>query len=163
MNNNSYIIGDVESILILKNNEKVKISTESLEKIWPYTWCIEGTGYVMSRTSGKAVKLHRLITNADKGKFVDHIDGDVRNNTILNLRICRKQQNEFNTKIRRDNSSGFKGVSYIEKLNKYRAYINYCGKQINLGLHEDKIRAAKAYNNKAIELFGEFARLNDVP
>jgi len=162
MNKNRYIFGDIETILILKNSQKVRVSTELIEKIWPYTWCIEGTGYVMSRTSGVAIKLHRLITGACSGEFVDHVDGDIKNNTISNLRICTKQQNEFNTKIRVDNSSGFKGVCYIEKLNKYRAYINYCGKQINLGLYLDKTQAAKAYNGKACELFGEYAKLNFV-
>lgn len=162
MNSNIYVIGNVESLLILKNNQKVRVLTESLEKIRSYTWCIEGTGYVMSKTFGKAVKLHRVITGAGKGEFVDHRDGDVKNNTLDNLRICTKQQNEFNTKIRADNTTGFKGVSFNKKRNKYRSYIVYCGKQISLGEYQYKVDAAKVYNKKALELFGEFARLNDL-
>ncbi|WP_338433251.1 HNH endonuclease [Clostridium tyrobutyricum] len=162
MNNNIYVVGEIETTIILNNGEKFRISTESLNKVTPYTWCTEGNGYAMSRTFGKAVKLHRIITGASKAEIVDHIDGNVKNNTLYNLRICKKQQNEFNTKIRSDNTTGFKGVSYDKRRNKYRSYIVYYGKQISLGQYKYKLDAAKAYNRKALELFGKFARLNDL-
>ena len=72
--------------IYLKNGLFTVISTESLELVIPYTWCMEGTGYVMSRTGGKAVKLHRIITEAQKGDYVDHIDRNPLNNTLGNLR-----------------------------------------------------------------------------
>lgn len=77
--------------IYLKNGLFTVISTESLELVIPYTWCMEGTGYVMSRTGGKAVKLHRIITEAQKGDYVDHIDRNPLNNTLGNLRLCKKQ------------------------------------------------------------------------
>ena len=143
----------------MKNGKKSIISTEFLDLVKPYTWCVEGTGYVMSRSNGKAIKLHRLITNAQKGQFVDHIDGNPLNNTVSNLRLCRKQQNEFNTKIRSDNKSGYKGVC-LTRNGKYRAYISLNGTQYNLGVFSTKEDAARAYNSKAKKLFGEYARLN---
>jgi len=161
-NQNEYFIGEKETVIKMKGGKACRISAECFEKVWPYTWCVEGTGYVMSRTSGRAVKLHRLIMNARKGEYVDHIDGDRLNNTLENLRICRKQQNEFNQKIRRDNSTGYKGVSFFKARGKYRAYINKDRKRYELGLFEKKEDAALAYNEKAIELFGEFARLNEI-
>lgn len=138
------------------------ISTVSLGIILPYTWCLDGNGYVMSRTFGKTVKLHRLIMNAGVNEYVDHIDGNPLNNTLDNLRICKKQQNEFNSKLRSDSSSGYKGVSYRKDRHYYRSYINKDGKQYHLGNYNTKEEAARAYNQKAIELFGEYARLNDV-
>lgn len=58
----------------------------------------------------------------------------------------------------KNNTSGYKGVSY-NKRDKYQAKIKF-NKQIHIGYFEDPIRAAKAYDAKALELFGEFAQLN---
>ena len=132
-NNNKYTICGNIAILKMKGDQECLISVESLEKIRPYTWCVEGTGYAMSRTFGRAVKMHRLVVNAGKGDYVDHIDGNRLNNTLSNLRICSKKQNEYNSKIRADNSSGFKGVSFDKRKDKYRAYINKDGHQYHLG------------------------------
>lgn len=161
-NKNEYIFHENEVIVLMKGGKQCRISKGSFEKIWPYTWCAEGTGYAMSRTSGKAVKMHRIILGAKKGQFVDHVDGDGFNNSLENLRLCRKQQNEFNSKIRADNSTGYKGVSFIKKSGRYRAYINKNGIRYELGTYETKVEAAQAYNEKALELFGEFARLNEI-
>ena len=161
MKNKYEVLG--ESTLVYMHSNKVCIiSSASLELILPYTWCVEGTGYVMSRTNGEAIKMHRLITNAPKGIFVDHIDGNPLNNRLDNLRLCLKQQNEFNTKIRSDNVSGYKGVSFDKRKHHYRAYITKDGKQYFLGYFSTKEEAAIAYNQKTTELFGAFARLNTV-
>jgi len=161
-NKNQYINFGDETVLVLKSGISVLISTVSVALVKPYTWCREGTGYIMSRSTGKAVKLHRLIMDAKQGDFVDHIDGDPLNNTLANLRRCTKQQNEFNQKIRVDNKTGFRGVSYNPMCGKYRACVCINGKQIHLGLYESPRDAAKAYNAKAIVIFGEYARLNVV-
>lgn len=157
---NKYRICGSKVYIEMKCRKVCIISLESLPLVLPYTWCVEGTGYAMSRTNGKAVKMHRIITNAQRGEYVDHIDGNPLNNVIENLRICKKQQNEYNTKIRSDNTSGFKGVSFSKKRKKYRAYITRDGKQYYLGYFNTKEEAAEAYNEKAKELFGNFARLN---
>lgn len=161
-NNNRYTICGNIAILKMKGNQECLISVESLEKIRPYTWCVEGTGYAMSRTFGRAVKMHRLVVNARKDDYVDHIDGNRLNNTLSNLRIYSKKQNEYNSKIRADNSSGFKGVSFDKRKDKYRAYINKDGHQYHLGYFCSAKDAAQAYNLVAQELFGEYARLNPV-
>ena len=161
-NNNKYTICGNIAILKMKGDQECLISVESLEKIRPYTWCVEGTGYAMSRTFGRAVKMHRLVVNAGKGDYVDHIDGNRLNNTLSNLRICSKKQNEYNSKIRADNSSGFKGVSFDKRKDKYRAYINKDGHQYHLGYFWSAEDAAQAYNLMAQEFFGEYARLNPI-
>lgn len=161
-NNNFYFIDGEVTYLMLKNNHYAQINTSDLELVRQYTWCIEGTGYVMTRTTGKAVKLHRLLTGANKGEYVDHIDGNPLNNLRENLRICKKQQNEFNQKIRADNTSGYKGVSRIKNSGRYRAYINKDNHRIELGVYPNAEEAAHAYNCKARVLFGEYARLNQI-
>jgi hypothetical protein len=161
-NTNEYLDFGKETVLVLKSGVAALVSALSVPLIEKYTWCQEGTGYIMSRTTSRAVKLHRLITGAHEGEYVDHIDGDPLNNTIENLRICTKQQNEFNQKRRIDNTSGYRGVCSYGKDGKYRAYINVSGKYIHIGVFDSSEEAAKAYDCKAAELYGEFARFNFV-
>ena len=78
------------------------------------------------------------------------------------MRLCKKQQNEFNTKVRSDNTTGYKGVSFSKSKNKYRSYINKDGHYYHLGYFNTKEEAALTYNQKAISLFGEYARLNEI-
>ena len=65
--------------------------------------------------------------------------------------------------VAKNNTSGYKGVYFNKKANKWMSYIRYNNKLINLGLFVNPIDAAIAYNNKALELFGEYARLNIIP
>lgn len=160
-NTNQYIpVGD-SVVILLRNGKQILIDSDSVELVSPYTWCVTGTGYAMSRTKGSATLMHRLLARAVSGEYVDHINGDPLDNRRTNLRVCQKQQNEFNTKIRSDNKSGYRGVCAARR-GKFRAYIVKDGKQHCLGEFRDPTEAAKAYNQKALELFGEFARLNPV-
>ena len=91
---------------------------------------------------------------------VDHIDGDAMNNNVYNLRYATKPQNAVNRGLAKNNTSGYKGVSFYKQSKKWESYIGYKGKKIRLGLFDCKIEAAKAYDKKAYELYGEFAWLN---
>jgi hypothetical protein len=116
----------------------------------------------------KSIRMHREITNAPKGKQVDHINGNPLDNRKENLRVCSQQENCMNRRHRTDNRSGYKGVSYMKKgkdmINErskpWRAYIKFNHKQTRLGTYKTKEQAARAYDKKAIELFGEYAHLN---
>ena len=105
--------------------------------------------------SRKRIKMHRVILNAPDNILVDHIDHNGLNNQRNNIRLCTNTQNQWNMKGRRN---GFKGVS-IEN-NRFRAAIKYQSKTIHLGNFKTEEDAAKAYDKKATELFGEFAYLN---
>lgn len=103
----------------------------------------------------KRIKMHRVILNAPSNLFVDHIDHDGLNNQRNNIRLCTNTQNQWNMRGRRN---GLKGVS-VEKYC-FRAAIKYQNKTIHLGSFKTEIEAAKAYDKKAKELFGEFSLLN---
>ena len=64
--------------------------------------------------------------------------------------------------ISKHNTSGYKGVSWDAKRCKYYAYIQINGKTKSLGRYARADDAARAYNNKAIQVFGEFAKLNEI-
>ena len=111
--------------------------------------------------------MHRIIANAKEGESVDHVNGNPLDNRKENLRVCTMSQNLANQKLRKDSTSGFKGVSKNQsKTNPWRAYINRKDgkktKQYHLGLFKTPEEAARAYNEKAKELFGDFAKLNKV-
>jgi len=106
--------------------------------------------------------MHRVILMAADGQFVDHADCDGLNNTRKNIRICSLSQNAKNRKHYKGSTSKYKGVHYFRKNRKWVAYVNSNKIRFHLGYFDNPEDAAKAYNFKAKELHGKFARLNNV-
>jgi len=114
-----------------------------------------------SRVRQKAVRMHRVILKPPEGKFIDHINHNGLDNRSANLRICTMQQNMWNKRKQRGNySSKYKGVNRSKNENKWESRITCNGKTISLGYFDDEEKAAKAYDAKAKELFGDYAALN---
>lgn len=105
--------------------------------------------------------LHRLIMNPPDGYQVDHINGNGLDNRRENLRLCTQSQNNFNCDSARGKSK-FKGVSWEPKTKKWSAYIQVNKKKRRLGMYASEEEAALAYNRAALEIAGEFAKLNEV-
>lgn len=103
--------------------------------------------------------LHNLIMKGIKG-FVDHIDNNGLNNKRNNLRSCTNLQNSHNQRLPKNNSTGFKGVSYRPKKNLFFACIRVNGKIVSGGNFKNILLAANKYNQMALHYFGEFANLN---
>lgn len=113
------------------------------------------------RIEKKAFYVSRLLTNAKKGEYVDHINGNPLDNRLCNLRICTNQQNAMNQKPHKDRLLKFKGVVLCKKnTNKFNAGISPNGKRIHLGYFSTPEAAAKAYDEAAIKYFGDFALTN---
>jgi len=121
-------------------------------------------GYVRSwsRNEGKEVYVHRLITGAKKGEYVDHIDGDKLNNVKSNLRICTNQENSCNARLRSNNKSGVKGVYWSQSRMKWTVQITFNGKTENLGRYSTLKEATEVRHRREIELQGDFSALNGV-
>ena len=116
----------------------------------------------LSDGTRKQIFMHHFVVGSDMD-HVDHHDGNGLNNTRENLRPCTHSQNHANAPLRADNTSGYKGVSWSKHLGKWEAYVTANQKKRNLGYFSVKEDAARAYNAAALELFGEFAKLNHVP
>jgi hypothetical protein len=109
------------------------------------------------------VHLHRLIADAQPGEIIDHADRDPLNCRRSNLRRVTRQQNSFNSSPqRKQGTSKYKGVFLCRRTGRFRARIALNRKRTYLGYFDNEEDAARAYNAKAIELFGEFAYLNPV-
>lgn len=110
----------------------------------------------------KKFYLHRLLLGVDDPKIkVDHIDGNPLNNQRSNLRVCaRESQNHTNqTKLRSDNTSGYRGVFFNKNLKKkkWQAYVHLQNKKrLYLGCFETAEEAAKAFDEAAKIHYGEF-------
>jgi hypothetical protein len=103
-------------------------------------------------------RLHRFIMG-DPPHDIDHANGDGLDNRRANLRPAIGSQNAANSRRRKDNTSGFRGVSR-ERSGRWRADINRDGRRTHLGTFDTPEAAARAYDAAAIEAWGEYARPN---
>ena len=107
--------------------------------------------------------MHRLITHAINERMeVDHIDGNRLNNCWINLRYADARQNAMNRGLYRTNTSGKKGVHWSKHKRKWEATLRCQGKRYYLGSFDYIEDAARAYNEAAVNHFGDYARINPV-
>jgi hypothetical protein len=151
-------------------NNIIYFDIEDYDKIMKHDWYVVKiankfyvyTGIVNNKKN-TTLKMHRLIMDNPLNMDIDHINGNGLDNRKVNLRICSRAQNSRNQGIKKNNTSGYKGVSYRKDRKKWRSYIVLNNKQFNLGHHSTAIEAAKAYDNVAVKYHGEYARLNFAP
>ena len=93
-----------------------------------------------------------------QGLWIDRIDPD-GNYCLENIRVVTPQQSLYN-RTSRTGKSTYKGVGWFNPTKKWRARVCKCGKVYNLGYFSTQEEAAHAYDEKALELFGEYAWIN---
>lgn len=98
----------------------------------------------------------KMVTSADPEDQIDHRDGDRLNNRWVNFRPISNGANIWNSKLRKDNTCGVKGVHY--KLGRWRAVLAGNGTQRHIGCFATKEEAAEAWRVAAEEQRGEFFR-----
>lgn len=117
-----------------------------------------GHGYLTFSLDKKKVKVHRYLYEKYHGITLNpdielnHINRIRTDNRIDNLEISNRPHNCQNQGKQKNNTSGFKGVSYNKKNKKWKAYININGKQKHLGYFSTAELAYEAYKSKAREL-----------
>jgi len=126
---------------------------------------VNSEGYILTTVNRKPYRAHRLVFLMHKGylpKFLDHINGDKKDNRIENLRPVSVAQNAQNAKISSRNTSGYKGVYWISSMKKWRVQITgNGGKIIHLGCFENLEEAAEVVRVAREELHGNFANHGD--
>ena len=131
--------------------------TEDIPKIKSCKFYKARGGYSQTYINKEWIFAHRLLANAPSGEIVDHISRDTTDNRKCNLRLCTHQQNSFNAKLSKRNTSGIKGVRWDKSRNKWYAYIAINKKLINLGRYCKFDDAVSARKRAALKYFGRFA------
>jgi hypothetical protein len=142
--------------------EKILFDVDSYDNIKEYSWFLS-LGYATTNINGRQVKMHRLIMNAKRNQLIDHINRIPTDNRMSNLRIATDSQNGMNKVKQSGNfTSKYKGVYWRKDRQVWYARIKKDKKTIFLGSYQSEKDAANAYNEKAIELFGEYCVLNKI-
>lgn len=116
--------------------------------------------YAARNEKRKRIYMAREILKCGPKEEAEHQNHDTLDNQRKNLRKATSSQNSSNRRIRSDNTSGFKGVSWCKKTKNWKAMIGHKGTQIYLGYFNSAEEAARAYDEAAKKFHGEFASLN---
>lgn len=145
------------------------VDNEDYEKLCNFSWHASKrrdnfyAGRMTKKQDGEWATIYmarEILGVTDKNVFVDHINGNTLDNRKENLRKSTRAQNSRNRGVSKTNRSGYKGVV---KLGKYwRVSITNGDERHFLGSFNTSEEAARHYNKAAIEMHGEFARLNNV-
>lgn len=126
-------------------------------------WKINNIGYVLCYLNNSEYQLHRYIMglghfNKQDNLIVDHINGDKLDNRKQNLRICKKSDNPKNCAIYSNNTSGYKGVTWMERLSKWQVNLQINKRNLYLGVYTNLEEAVEVRKKAEIKHFGEFSR-----
>lgn len=156
--------------LLTTSGDKVMVSDKDFKKVSSYRWSTlksKNHSLLYARrtfcngVSRKHVFLHRFILGITDPKVkVDHRDRNGLNCTRKNLRTCTHSQNLYNSKLRVNNTSGFKGVSWNKWHKAWMVKIRSQNNYVFLGYFGSRVTGAKVYDRAARKLFGRFARTN---
>jgi hypothetical protein len=126
------------------------------------SWHIDSNGFARTNTIGRSslsLAALALGVNPSVSHRIHHINGNKLDCRKRNLVLLDMSKLMGTKKLHRNNTSGFKGVSWNKRLNKWIANI-YCGKKVSLGYFENKEDAARAYDAAALKYFGPYAKTN---
>lgn len=155
-------------VIKLTKGKVALVDDEDYSTLNKYNWHAQSIGNTFyarrTITITKGVKrcssMHREILSlkGDATCDVDHINHDGLDNQRKNLRVCNRTDNMGNCKPHEGRK--YKGVHLYKRINRYSAQLCYQGVRYFLGYYDTAEQAAKTYDEKAKELFGEFAYLN---
>lgn len=153
-----YINGGI-GYIELTQGKIAKVSPEDFPSLMENIWSFHGE-YAHAAINGKKVYMHKIIQAATCGYEVDHINGDKLDNRRENLRSVTRSNNNANSKLRSGKTSRYRGVHWSKRQRKWAASIGVNRKTIYLGYFYKEKEAAKAYDVKALEFFGNHASPN---
>ena len=146
-----------------KYGERVAIvDAADYERVSQHRWCCDkarNTFYARAWIGGRMVRLHTFLVSPPPGMMADHRNGDGLDNRRENLRVATASQNGAN-RHRTRGTSRYLGVCWSEQKQRWRALISDGTKRLAIGVFRSELEAAQAYDRKATEIHGEFARLN---
>lgn len=149
----------------LPDGSTFQIDASDIPLVSQLYWHKAVSGYIVNKSGQHSnIKLHRyLLGLTDDTLAVDHINRNKDDCRRGNLRIVTAQQNSMNRSVQKNNTSGYVGVYFVTRKQKYCVKIGLNNKNIYLGYTFDPVEGAQIYNVASDVLFGEFAGYrNDV-
>lgn len=150
-------------IIPLTRGQVAIVDAEDFERLSKRKWCAMWNSwgkafYATSHSGGRLIHMSREVLGVDC--FVDHRDRNTLDNRKKNLRPATRAQNAWNRGKLSTNRSGFKGVHWDKNGRCWRAKIEANGVRHKLGKFPTAQAAHEAYKAAALELHGEFARVD---
>lgn len=151
----------------LTKGKHALVDDEDFEALNKWSWQLSTTGYAVRRhhVSGSGenrirqhIAMHREIIGAPYNKDVDHINHNPLDNRKFNLRLCDTSQNLYNSRLRVNKLTKFKGVSLMPPKRNARYRVRFAKILIGYFFTEDE--AAYVYDQISEQLAGEFANHN---
>lgn len=149
---NKYDLSGEYGVGYTENNKSFLFDLEDYDVIKDYYWTIHD-GYAISVSNNDTIRMHRLIKNCPEDKIVDHINRNRSDNRKNNLRICVQEVNVKNISKRKDNKSGYTGIS--KSGNKWIVRISVNKKRITVGTYKDFEKAVEARKDAELKYWGE--------
>jgi hypothetical protein len=142
---------------------KWKISRSNMIK-GSVVGCMHQSGYKILTLQSKSYRLHRIIWimlfgNIPNGFYIDHINGNKIDNRLENLRLATNNQNQQNRPAPKNNSSGYRGVTWHKQMKQWMARICHNNKRTTIGFFDTAEDAYEAYKKEAKKLFTHIDRL----
>ena len=151
----------MKEILLRNSTLKVLIDDEDFQKVSQYNWSIhEGYAVTGSTKMNNQQFLQNIVLYNPNKILIDHKDRNKLNYQKENLRFANKSLNSANAGIWKNNTSGYRGVTWNKNAEKWQAQIKINGIMKYIGYFKNKHEAALAYNDAANSAFGEFAYQN---
>ena len=126
---------------------------------------VNSKGHLNVTINGRHYGVHCIIWlmhGKPEAKMIDHIDGNPLNNRIENLRAADSSKNQMNSRLRKDSTSGIKGVSWNSVQKRWVGQVWCQRKLYRAGSFTDKQKCAEAVAKLRSELHGEFARQESI-
>lgn len=159
------IDGNLAYIPLTRGFEAI-IDADDVPLVSQWNWCAIPTKTAVYAARGerkggtyKNIFLHRFLMSPDDEQQIDHINCDTLDNRRCNLRYATLAENNRNQRIAKNNTSGYKGVTFEKRRGVWRASIAHDGHRYRLGSFPTAEAAAAAYNEASAKLHGNFGRI----
>lgn len=153
---NEYNLNGTYGIGYTVKGEKFYFDLEDYDLIKSYYWYINSKGYPCTKSNKKEILMHRLILNTSDEECVDHIEHNEYDNRKSKLRATTHDKNMLNKNIYKNNTSGYPGVTWHKRDEKWVVRIQLNKKEKELGRYENLNDAVKVRRDAEIKYYGEY-------
>jgi hypothetical protein len=154
------VFNDIVFVKFSNCNEYFLCDLDDWKRLGRYCWSKDMRGYAKANVNGCTLRFHRLVLDCPRDYDIDHIyqlSKGVLDNRKKNLRIATRSQNSMNRSLRSDNTSGYSGIAWNTRENKWQTYISPNKERIHLGYFDELDKAIIVRKEAEIKYFGNYA------